>query len=123
MEIHEQAWCPAGVRNGATDCLNIVANVGQQYRHALPLIERALVATHSERVIDLCSGGGGPWFTLAPRLEALHDGPLQVLLTDRYPSESAMQSTAQYAPDSMRYLAESVDATQVPGAYWAVLCI
>ena len=60
MEIHEQPWCPAGVRNGATDCLNIIANVGQQYRHALPLIERALVATHSGRVIDLCPAAVAP---------------------------------------------------------------
>jgi hypothetical protein len=35
MELHEQAWCPAGIRNGATDCLNLLENVGQQYRYAL----------------------------------------------------------------------------------------
>jgi hypothetical protein len=114
MEIHEQAWCPEGVRNGATDCLNVLANVGQQYRNVLPLIQRVLRVTQSNCIVDLCSGGGGPWFTLAHRLETVSEEPLQILLTDLYPSETALQITAHYAPHHIQYVAKSVDATQVP---------
>ncbi len=114
MEIHEQAWCPVAVRNGATDCLNLLANVGQQYRQSLPLIWQALHATQSERVIDLCSGGGGPWFSLARQLEAVQEWPVQIVLTDRYPSETAMQMTMHRANDPIHYLPDPVDATQVP---------
>jgi hypothetical protein len=120
IEIHEQAWCPAGIRNGATDCLNMLANVGQQYRFVLPLIRQALDATQADRIIDLCSGGGGPWFSLARQLAAVHDGPVQILLTDRFPSETAMHITTHITPYAtggrVRYLADPVDATQVPPA-------
>jgi hypothetical protein len=114
MEIHEQEWCPAGVRNGATDCLNVFANVGQQYRRVLPLIWEVLRETHSNRVIDLCSGGGGPWFTLARQLAKVSEWPVQVMLTDRYPSETAMQITARYVSDHIHYIPTPVDVTQVP---------
>jgi hypothetical protein len=118
IEIHEQTWCPVSVRNGATDCLNLVANVGQQYRRVLPLIRHALSVTHSRRVIDLCSGGGGPWFTLARELEKTHASPLQITLTDQYPSETAIQLasrlTGPNGTGSITYLSTPVDATRVP---------
>lgn len=119
IEIHEQSWCPVSVRNGATDCLNLIANVGQQYRNVLPLIRHALSVTQSQRVIDLCSGGGGPWFTLARQLEKTSDLPLQILLTDRYPSETAIaltkgQLAKRNGAGHIEYLPTSVDVTQVP---------
>jgi hypothetical protein len=114
IEIHEQPWCPAGVRNGATDCLNLIANVGQQYRRVLPLIGEALSATQSRRVIDLCSGGGGPWFSLARQLERMHSGPLQILLTDWYPSETAARIAKGMWSWRLEYLTTPVDATCVP---------
>src|SRR5215204_4288857 len=114
IEIHEQPWCPVGVRNGATDCLNMIANVGQQYRRVLPLVGNALCATQSQRVIDLCSGGGGPWFTLARSLEKMHPGPFQILLTDRFPSETAMQLAKGKRSSQVEYLTMPVDATLVP---------
>ncbi len=114
IEIHEQAWCPVSVRNGATDCLNLIANLGQQYRRVLPLIRHALSVTHSERVIDLCSGGGGPWFTLVRELDETHTGPLRITLTDQYPSETAMHIARRNASGHIEYLSARVDATQVP---------
>lgn len=114
IEIHEQDWCPQGIRNGATDCLHLLANVGQQFRYVLPRIERALAATHSTRIVDLCSGGGGPWFGLARQLEAAHGSPVEIVLTDLHPSESAAES-ARSAPGRIWYTMEPVDATQVPG--------
>ena len=114
IEIHEQTWCPPGVRDGATDCLNVLANVGQQYRFVLPLIRQALAATHSTRIVDLCSGGGGPWFSLAHHLETVRDAPVQIFLTDRYPSESGIHQTAHKTRYTICYVADPVDATQVP---------
>jgi len=114
IEIHEQAFCPAGVRNGATDCLNFVANVGQQYCRVLPLIQHTLTVTQCRRIVDLCSGGGGPWFTLARQLEKAHAVPVQIILTDRYPSETATQLAQGKTSRHIEYLATPVDATQVP---------
>jgi hypothetical protein len=53
---------------------------------------------------------------LARRLAAAHGKPVQILLTDRFPSETAMQFTTQAAGELVHYLAEPVDATHVSPA-------
>jgi hypothetical protein len=98
------------VRNGATDCLAAIAGWLQQYRHAAPLLADALTATGSRRIVDLCSGGAGPWRSLAPALQRRLGGepggePLQVLLTDLYPSWHSPDAN----PDASRTWACGLD--------------
>jgi hypothetical protein len=110
LEIHEQPWCPPAVRNGATDCLAAIAAGLQQYRGAVPLLAAALQTTGSRRIVDLCSGGAGPWRGLAPALQRrLRGEPLTVLLTDLYPSWRSTDA----APDPLIFVPFPVDATQV----------
>lgn len=112
LEIHEQPWCPAAVRTGATDCLRFVATVGQQYRHVLPRLQAALAATDSRRVVDLCSGSGGPWPALVRQLHPVCTEPVQVVLTDLYPPSAT--STRKHEASSLTYHPTPVDATKVP---------
>jgi hypothetical protein len=81
IEIHEQSWCPAAVREGATDCLNAIANWGRQYEYVIPKLRYALQQTQARRVIDLCSGSGGPWLQLYTRFDHLSARPLEIVLT------------------------------------------
>lgn len=112
IEIHEQPWCPAGVREGATDYLKVVADVGRQYVNVAPPLNHALQATGATQIIDLCSGGGGPWHTLHRRLTRVDGAPVTVLLTDLFPSANAAQRHHAHGP--VRHLATPVDATAVP---------
>jgi hypothetical protein len=114
LEIHEQPWCPAAVRDGATDCLRLIAVIGRQFQGALPLLRRALALGESDRILDLCSGGGGPWLALAQHLERLDGSPLPIFLTDLYPNQQALAAAQALAPDQIRIVRESVDATRVP---------
>lgn len=137
LEIHEQPWCPPAVRNGATDCLAAIAALLQQYRGAAPLLAEALTATGERRIVDLCSGGAGPWRALAPALQRrLGGAPLQILLTDLYPSwHSADQppdipntppaagrtpahplTVSAATPAQMIFVPDPVDATAVPSS-------
>jgi hypothetical protein len=120
IEIHEQPWCPPAVRNGATDCLAAIAAVLQQYRYTVPLLAEALRTSGSRRIIDLCSGGAGPWRSLAPalgrRLDARRQNgeredsqPVQVLLTDLYPSWCSDGDS----PAHLIFVPFPVDATRV----------
>lgn len=119
IEIHEQAWCPAAIRDGATDCLRLIANLGQQYKHVLPMLRHALRTSGTARIVDLCSGGGGPWPGLLAQLDALggelagHE-PVQVVLTDLHPNLSAASATAYERTGRMRWVETPVDATAVP---------
>jgi len=114
IEIHEQPWCPPGIRDGATDCLNVVANVGRQYHHVLPRLRRALRATNSPRIVDLCSGGGGPWLSLHRRLDGADGDAIPILLTDLHPNLPAMHAARAQAPGRIDYITRPVDATHVP---------
>lgn len=120
IEIHEQPWCPVAVRDGATDCLRLIATVGRQYRHVLPKLQAALAATGTTRIVDLCAGSGGPWTSLHRQLEPVAGAPVEVLLTDLYPRAMVFAtSTAERqatTTSSLRYLTLPVDATQTPAA-------
>lgn len=114
IEIHEQPWCPAAIRDGATDCLRFIATVGRQYQQVAPLLQEALIVADATQIVDLCSGGGGPWQTLGRALTIRTRKPVQILLTDLYPHARAGQSD-KLAPDvTLCFWPLSVDATQPP---------
>ncbi len=118
IEIHEQPWCPLAVRDGATDCLRLIATVGRQYRHVLPKLQAALAATGATRIVDLCAGSGGPWLTLHRQLQPVAGAPVEVILTDLYPRPLALPQAGQQGEaatnSSLHYLAQPVDVTQTP---------
>ncbi len=122
LEIHEQPWCPAEIRDGATDCLRAIANLTQQYRFVLPLLEKVLMAGGSRQIVDLCSGGAGPWLSLAPRLQRRSGRSTPVLLTDLFPNRQSSENENSESGDSkmggrpanVTFVATPVDATQLP---------
>jgi hypothetical protein len=110
LEIHEQSWCPRVIRDATTAFLGFVATVGRQYDRVAPMLRVAVDAVRAERIVDLCSGGGGPW----PRLERVinrdRQPPLTILLTDRFPH----CDVRRFANERIRYVDRPVDATQTP---------
>lgn len=118
IELHEQPWCPAAVRDGATDCLRLIATVGRQYRGVLPKLQAALATTASTQIVDLCAGSGGPWTSLARQLQPVAGQPVAILLTDLYPRllplpPAHTQQQARHG-GTLHYLTMPVDATQTP---------
>ena len=116
IEIHEQPWCPQAVRDGATDCLRLIAIVGRQFDEALPLIRRSLSMSGAQRIIDLGSGGGGPWLALYSRLRFDDGTPVPITLTDLLPNLQSLRAAQTEAPAQIDYVENSVDATAVPAA-------
>jgi hypothetical protein len=112
IEIHEKSWCPASLRDAATDYLQLTATLGSLYANLAPILSRALDRAGTRRIVDLCSGGGGPWFRLHARLE--EDGAVDVLLTDKFPNDSAMRRARELIPGGMEFSATPVDASDVP---------
>ena len=114
IEIHEQSWCPVAVRDGATDCLRLIALIGRQFDGALPPLRRALAMTGAERIVDLGSGGGGPWLALRARLHTAAGAPAPIILTDLFPNRQALQAARAQAPAQIDFVEHAVDATNVP---------
>ena len=79
VEIHDLAACPPSLRDALTDFLAFAINLGGAYDPVAPLLGRAVARTSARRIVDLCSGAGGPWRRLAGQVG------VPVLLTDLYP--------------------------------------
>jgi hypothetical protein len=100
VEIHDLASCPPSLRDALTDFLAFSINLAGAYDPVVPLLRRALERTRARRIIDLCSGAGGPWTRVAA-----HMG-VPVLLTDLYPHRGGAPGLAFHP--------HPVDARAVP---------
>ena len=105
---------PQAVRDGATDCLRLIAVIGRQFEGALPPLRRVLAMTDTQRIIDLGSGGGGPWLALRTRLRTKDGTPMPITLTDLFPNQQALLAAQAKAPAQIDFVATPVDATNVP---------
>ena len=61
FEFTDMAWYPSTFRRIQTDYLQFVATRGAGHENLAPLFARALRAAGTNQIVDLCSGGTGPW--------------------------------------------------------------
>jgi hypothetical protein len=114
FEFEDQPWCPALLRDAATDLLRFALNLGGHYRCVAPRLQAALKACGTHQVVDLCSGGGGPWPSL---LEALAPGEaagVRLVLTDRFPNPATAAALEPLAPGRVSAWPGPVDARRLP---------
>jgi hypothetical protein len=112
FEFEDFQWFPSAIRNYMTDFLQYVSNRFDIYKAVVPLINDVLERTHSDRIIDLASGGGGGLLKLSEHLHASHPD-LEIVLTDYYPNIAAFERTVSVSP-VFTYYKESVNAMEVP---------
>jgi hypothetical protein len=113
IEIHDQPWLPSLLRHEITDALQFGLNLFKAYAPIVPRLQSALDSTDSQSIVDLCSGGGGPWAALSRKLHG-KAGKLQIWLTDKYPNPGAVQNVRSDSGNDIRFHADSVDAMRVP---------
>jgi hypothetical protein len=110
-ELEDQAWFPVSLRDAMTGYLRVVIELARPYDVAAPALAELLDATSSDHVVDLASGGGGPWGRLIGPLRS-HRPSLGVTLTDLNPNRSAASSLEATA--GLGYHEGSVSALDVP---------
>lgn len=124
VELHEQAWFPSSLRDDVTDAIQFGFNLFKAYAPIAPLLQSAIDRTRNganspQSIIDMCSGGGGPWLELSHTLRCRKDGEpggLQIWLTDKYPNLEAFQNVSASSGHHITYYPGSVDAMNVPPA-------
>jgi hypothetical protein len=114
IEIHEQKWFPDQLRDGVTDALQFILRTGGIYRHIESRLYRAFQTSGAVRVVDLCSGGSGPWLWLYRAFRDRYDCKIEVCLSDKYPNNLAFEHIQQVTQGHLTYFRKSVDATRVP---------
>jgi len=111
LELEDQPWLPAGLRRSITDIIHIAHLAFGVYRLWTPRIARVLAACDETRIVDLCSGSGGPALAIGERLRRDHGLPVSLTLTDLYPNRHAV---ARIDKPWARYCETPVDAAAVP---------
>ncbi|MBL8602411.1 MAG: hypothetical protein JNK72_10855 [Myxococcales bacterium] len=113
FEWEDFAWFPSVLRDGGTAFLAFAERHSGHARCLAPVLSRALTATGSTAVLDLCSGAGGPAGVLSEALSAEHPS-LAVTLTDRYPNPAAWAALEASTAGRVKGLSRPVDARAVP---------
>jgi hypothetical protein len=125
IELHEQSWFPASLRADVTDALQFGFNLLHAYDPIAPLLQSVIACTvnrtnGTQSIVDMCSGGGGPWLDLVRNLRcqdaAGDSADLHVWLTDKYPNLEAFQSVSASSGHHIKFYPEPVDAMKVPRA-------
>lgn len=98
-EIHDQPWCPAEFRDGLTDLIRFTIRFLHIYDPILPILAKTIELSKADRILDLCSGAGGPWIAWARRKQL---PPVQsICLTDMFPNAkiaASLRPPFQYHP-------------------------
>ena len=110
-ELDDQPWLPRSVRDGFTDYLRFMTVRARPYRSVVGSLADAIRASGAHRVVDLASGGGGPWPQLHPEL-VRRGVRTNVTLTDRYPNRAAAKRLGDQP--GIAYRTDPVDARSVP---------
>jgi hypothetical protein len=114
FEIHEQTWFPQFLRDQFADSLQMIVEVTNTYQPIAALLRERLEECGAERVVDLCSGAGGPWPSLVRHFEMHGATPLEVLLTDKFPNTTKLQDREPPTANRIHFLSGSIDATRIP---------
>ena len=113
FELEDLSWFPDAIRDLATDYLEFIERRFSLHKPAVRPLRRALEQSGLAKVVDLCSGGGGP--VLAIYEELLADAfTVKFTLTDKYPNVPAFRRLAARHSSGIDYVTDSVDATRLP---------
>lgn len=112
FEFTDLAVWPDGFRRLLTDYVSTALDLLGPFRPKIPLLLQAIEASGSNRVVDLCSGGAGPWRSLIGQLRLAAGQSVLVTLTDLFPSADTARDVESIP--GLRYHAQPVDARSVP---------
>ena len=113
VELEDLSWFPGTLRDLATDYLQFVEDRLRFHEPVIPVLTDLLARAETDRLIDLCSGGVGPWLGLERDLRGA-GVPVQVTLTDKYPHLQAFQRAADASGGRIDHSVAPIDAMDVP---------
>lgn len=112
VELEDLPWYPPLFRDLATDYLRHMESTFAVHRPIVPVLADLIRETGETRLVDLCSGGGGPAADVARDL-AEKGFDVALTLTDLYPNLPAFEASRDAAPERISFVERSVDARDV----------
>jgi hypothetical protein len=114
FEWEDQAWCPALFRNFITEHLQFLARFAGLFVPVADKLHQIMSEQGETRVVDMCSGGGGPWPGLLPYFQQKFAWQPQVTLTDLYPNAEAFERIEESTGGRIQGHREPVSAFDAP---------
>ncbi len=114
IEVLDQTWFPRSLRDATTDTLQFILNLGNLYKPIVPRLRKAFEDASTHQVLDLCSGGGGPWTQLYRVFEEEENFPVDISLTDKYPNLGAFEHARTASQNKINFQTDPVDAKRIP---------
>ena len=112
FEFHELKWFPSFLRNGVTDYLQIMSNKSQIHQPFIPILKRGLEKSKNNRIVDLCSGGGGGLLGINNSFKAMNLD-FQITMSDKFPNLPAFKEMAERSGGTIDFIESPVDAMDV----------
>jgi len=117
FEFEDLAWFPNGLRICLTRYIVAFHKILGTRKPLAALLARALPKASHPRIVDLCSGAGGPMLDVAEELRDEHGFPeLELTLSDLYPNQKAAAEIAADSNPLNTYRITPVNATEVDPA-------
>ncbi len=114
FEIHDHPLYPGFLRDLVTDALQAIWDAMGIYSPIASLLARSISRSGARRIVDLCSGGGGPWLRLSRELRANGSARPAVLLTDKYPNRGDIRNIQIATGGRLSFHPDPVDAMEIP---------
>lgn len=126
FEFEDFPWFPNWLRMPMTRYIVAIHRLLGSKTDLAGLLTKILGHAPRKRIVDLCSGGGGP---MPDVMEELHQNPefkdLALTMTDLYPNTKAAAAINQQADPTMEYQTSPVDATDtksIPEGLRTMVC-
>jgi len=114
FEFEDLPWFPNSIREGGTDYLRYFLNTVDFYGPIIPLVRRTLDKLGETKILDLCSGGGGPIQQVAQGLNTGSARAISITLSDKFPNVPAYTHISQHSNGAIGFKDFPVDAAHVP---------
>jgi len=115
VELEDLDWYPAFLRDAITAHLHTLEEASGMERIFAPYVKKLLAKAGTSKIVDLCTGAGGP---LPAILKSLQGDQIEAsaILTDKFPNLDQLRRLAANNAQ-LTYSEESVDATDtnIPG--------
>lgn len=114
FEFEDFSWFPDVIRVGGTDYLRYFLIATELYKPIIPLIHQSLVETGENKIIDLCSGGGGYIKQVYEGINQISNQEISITLTDKFPNYETYKHLNIETNGGIDFVSQPVDVFDVP---------
>jgi len=113
FELEDFSWFPNWLRTCMTRLIVVMHRLTGTSEDLAEVIAKALKASGTNNIVDLCSGSGGPMPEVVDILDEKYGlKNVQLTLTDLYPNLEAAERFNNQA-DNISYETQPIDATNI----------